>query len=190
MDVYEHCPQLSSERFLLRQTRMEDRDDLLKVYSDVAAVPIFNSDNCTGDFYITTPEDMENCIRFWLGEYGQRYYVRWSIVDLSLGEAVGTIELFNRTAGDFYNDMGLLRLDLRSDYEKGESISAILGLLLPEAYELFSCDAIATKIPPCAQARKAALCAMGFRYCPEPLLGHDGTAYGDYYIIHKDLQSE
>ena len=81
MDVYEICPQFASDRYLLRQTSMADREDLLKVYSDRKAVPIFNSDNCTGDFYMTTPEDMANCIDFWLREYGQRYYVRWSIID-------------------------------------------------------------------------------------------------------------
>ena len=186
MDVFEACPQFSSDRFLLRQTCMDDCDDLLKVYSDLNAVPIFNSDNCTGDFYITTPEDMKNCIAFWLGEYALRYYVRWSILDCSTGRAIGTIELFNRTAQDFYNNVGLLRLDLRSDYENEESITEILSLLLPSSFALFSCDTIATKIPPCAQNRRNALCEMGFRYSPELLYGHDGTAYGDYYILKKD----
>ena len=185
MDVYETCPQFSSPRFLLRQTCLADRDDLLKVYSDRASVPIFNGDNCTGDFYITTPEDMENCIRFWLSEYAQRYYVRWTILDRTTDEAIGTIELFNRTAQDYYNNVGLLRLDLRSDYETQDAIVSILAMFLPDAFPLFSCEAIATKIPACAETRRKALCAIGFRYSPEPLYGHDGTAYGDYYILGK-----
>lgn len=179
MDIYETCPQFSSEHFLLRQTCMDDCADLLKVYSDPAAVPIFNSDNCTGDFYMTKPEDMANCIRFWLDEYAMRYYVRWSILDRASNCAVGTIELFNR------DGTGLLRLDLRSDYETGDAITEILSLLLPRAYRLFSCDSITTKIPPCAQARLAALEAMGFRPSPVPLYGHDGRAYGDYYVLTK-----
>lgn len=185
MNVYETCPQFSSEHFLLRQTCMDDCDDLLKVYSDTAAVPIFNSDNCTGDFYMTRKEDMENCIRFWQQEYAQQYYVRWSILNRAAGCAVGTIELFNRTAKDFYTNVGLLRLDLRSDYENEAAITEILSTLLPPAYELFACDTMATKIPACAQVRKTALERMGFRYCPEPLYGHDGTAYRDYYILKK-----
>lgn len=186
MDVYETCPQFSSEHFLLRQTGMEDRDDLLKVYSDTAAVPIFNSDNCTGDFYMTKPEDMANCIAFWQQEYGQRYYVRWSIIDKGVGTAIGTIELFNRRAADFFNNVGLLRLDLRSDYETGEAIMEILSALLPQAFELFSCEWIATKIPPCAAVRRDTLTGMGFCASPELLYGHDGRAYGDYYILKKD----
>ena len=32
--------------------------------------------------------------------------------------AIGTIELFHRTAEDFFNHTGVIRLDLRSDFEK------------------------------------------------------------------------
>ena len=185
MDVYEHCPELVSDRYLLRQTCLEDRDDLLKVYSDTAAVPIFNSDNCTGDFYMTTLRDMEACIYFWLSEYAQRYYVRWTIIDRADGCAVGTIELFHRTAGDFFTHMGLLRLDLRSDYETEEAITALLSLLLPPAFGFFSCETMATKIPPCAAVRRETLTRMGFRPSSEFLYGHDGTPYGYYYTLDR-----
>ena len=186
MNIYESCPQFTSENFLLRQTCMDDCTDLLKVYSDPAAWPIFNSDNCTGDFHMTTLEDMENCIRFWLDEYTLRYYVRWSIIDKAANSAVGTVELFNRTAQDFYNHVGLLRLDLRSDYETTESIREIISTLIPRSFELFSCNRIATKIPSCAQLRLRTLSEFGFRYSPELLYGHDGKSYGDYYICDSD----
>lgn len=187
MDIYEICPRLESANYLLRQTCLEDCGDLLKVYSDPAAWPIFNSDNCTGDFHITKPEDMENCIRFWLDEYAMRYYIRWSIIDKATNVAVGTVELFNRTAQDFYNNVGLLRLDLRSDYETAEAIQEIVSMLIPCSFDLFSCDRIATKIPPCARARAQTLTEFGFHASPELLYGHDGRAYGDYYIY--DLSS-
>lgn len=182
MDIYEACPVLENDRFLLRQVREEDCTDLLKVYSDVDAVPLFNSDNCTGDFYITRMEDMERMIRFWLMEYGQRYYVRWSIIDRAADTAIGTIELFNRKAEDYFTDMGLLRLDLRSDYENADGIQSILSILLPHTEEMFGCKTVATKIPPCAHVRREALEKMGFAYSPEKVRGHDGRTYGDYYI--------
>lgn len=187
MNVYETCPEYSSDRFLLRQTKMEDCDDLLKVYSDINSVPLFNSDNCINSFYITTTEHMMQTIEFWQKEYQCQYYVRWSIIDRTTHYAVGTIELFNRSSEDFYNNMGLLRLDLRSDYENEALITEILSLFLPSAFALFSCDTIATKIPPCAFIRREALCAMGFRYSPEPLRGHHGTEYKDYYILEKNF---
>lgn len=183
MDIYKVCPQLETENFLLRQVCLEDCGDLLKVYSDPAAWPIFNSDNCTGDFRMTRPEDMENCIRFWLQEYAQRYYIRWSVIHKAAGCAIGTVELFNRTAQDFYNNVGLLRLDLRSDYETGNAIRDILSALIPQSFSLFSCRRIATKVPPCAQVRALALSDFGFCPSPELLYGHDGRAYGDYHIF-------
>ena len=53
MNIYETCPALESEKFVIRLFKDEDVDDLLKVYSDKFALPFFNSDNCDGDnFYI------------------------------------------------------------------------------------------------------------------------------------------
>ena len=49
MNVYEHCPEIAGGRFVLRLVTEEDCRDLLKVYSDEASVPLFNSDNCNGD---------------------------------------------------------------------------------------------------------------------------------------------
>lgn len=63
-----------------------------------------------------------------------------------INEAIGTIELFNRKADDYFNDGGLLRLDLRSDYEQEENIFEILSLIIPSVFELFKCQIIATKI--------------------------------------------
>lgn len=181
MDIYEHCPQFTSQRFALRQVRLEDWSDLLTVYSDTNSVPIFNSDNCTGDFYMTRREDMENCIRFWLSEYAQRYYVRWSVVDLASGCAVGTVELFRRGAQDHFDGVGLLRLDLRSDYETEDVITELVSLLMQHTPSLFDFDRFATKAPACAAERRTALAKLGFSLSPEKLYGHDGRAYGEYW---------
>ena len=46
IDVYEQIPVMESEKFLLREIEDDgDAEDLLKVYSDKDAVPLFNSDN-------------------------------------------------------------------------------------------------------------------------------------------------
>ena len=105
---------------------------------------------------------------------------------VTVGTAVGTIELFNRQASDYYHDCGLLRLDLRSDYETADSIREILSLIVPPAFDLFGCKMIATKIPPFADSRKAAAEACGFTACEEKLIGgDDNREYGDYYILLK-----
>lgn len=38
-DVYENCPVFENDNYILRMTSQEDKSDLLKVYSDKAAVP-------------------------------------------------------------------------------------------------------------------------------------------------------
>lgn len=55
--------------------------------------------------------------------------------------------MFNRKSEDYFNECGLLRLDLRSDYENTEDIFEILSLIVPPAFELFGCRIVATKIP-------------------------------------------
>lgn len=43
--VYVSCPEFENKRFKLRFISIDDCDDLLKVYSDKKAVPLFNRDN-------------------------------------------------------------------------------------------------------------------------------------------------
>ena len=69
MDIYKHCPEYETPDFRLRLVRLEDAESLLECYSDREAVSKANTDNCTSDFYYTSIEQMEGCIRFWLAEY-------------------------------------------------------------------------------------------------------------------------
>lgn len=183
-DVYKSCPSFENERFLLRFVQLNDYRDLLKVYSDKKSVPLFNSDNCGGDnFYYTTEKKMKEVIEYWHWEYGRKGFVRWSIIDKGTDEAVGTIELFRRKSKDYFTNCGLLRLDLRSDYETEEAIRNILSLIINPTYVLFSCDKIATKAIESATQRRRALESIGFVLSAEKLIGHDGTQYSDYYVL-------
>ncbi|MBQ8613547.1 MAG: GNAT family N-acetyltransferase [Ruminiclostridium sp.] len=185
-NVYERCPVFENERFLLKQVSHDDCQDLLKVYSDKKSVPLFNSDNCNGDdFYYTTEERMKQAIGFWLMEYEKKYYVRWSVFDKFKNEAIGTIELFNRKAEDYFTDCGLLRLDLRSDYENEKDISCILELIVSFAFECFFCDKIATKAIPSASERIKAMKKIGFTLSEEKVKGHDNTEYGSYHVLYR-----
>ena len=182
IDVYEQIPVMESEVFLLREIEDGDAEHLLKVYSDKNVVPLFNSDNCVNGFYYTTMEEMKDTIAFWKREYQKRYYVRWAIIDKNDNCAIGTIELFNRKAKDYFNNCGLLRLDLRSDYEKQDIIEDILGLIIPETREMFACEMIATKAISIAKERIKALEHKGFCLSEESVIGHDGTKYNSYYF--------
>ena len=187
MNPYEKCPVYENENYFLRLIETSDAPDLLLVYSDEKAVPFFNSDNCHGDdFHYTTLERMQSAISFWQQSYAEGWFVRWVIIDNNIGHAIGTIELFNRQANDYFNNCGLLRLDLRSDYEHTDSIFEILSLITPPAFELFSCQMIATKVPPFASERKNAVEKLGFALSEEALVGgDDGKIYKDYYVLQQ-----
>lgn len=147
-------------------------------------MPFFNGDNCGGDnFYYTTENRMEQAIAYWLWEYEKQGFVRWTILEKKTNIAIGTIELFHRNAADFFTNCGLLRLDIRSDYEKSNVIIPILQLIIPPAFSLFSCDKIATKAIPTAKERITALRYLKFESTDEKLIGHDGTKYDDYYVL-------
>lgn len=183
MEVYEKCPIFENEKYILRLVELEDAKDLLKVYSDERAVPYFNSDNCNGDkFFYKTLERMYEAIKYWLWEYETKGFVRWSILDKQRQEVIGTIELFTRNSKDYFNSCGLLRLDLRSDYENQNSIFAILSIIISTTFDLFHCDMIATKAAPFATERIEVLKQIGFNHTEEKLVGHDGTIYENYWV--------
>lgn len=181
MNVYKYCPAFENDKYKLRLTKSDDATDLLNVYSDVKSVPFFNGDN----FYYTTIERMQQAVDFWIFSYENGYFVRWSIIDKTTNEVVGTIEEFSRTADDYFTNCGLMRLDLRSDYEKNLEIANILSLIVSPSFDIFGCDMIATKAFTDSPERIKALNKCGFNETQEKLLGSDGTAYSDYFVLKK-----
>ena len=150
----------------MRKLEVRDTSDLLSVYSDEKSVPLFNSDNCNGDdFHYTSLERMQHAVEFWLWSYTNKYLVRFSMIDKRIQKVIRTIELFHRDSKDYFNRCGLLRLDLKSDYD------------------LFDCDMVATKIPTFAGERKAAAVQNGFFATDKALVGgDDGKVYTNYYV--------
>lgn len=188
MNPYENCPVFENGNYLLRLVSIADAQDLLKVYSDEKAVPFFNSDNCNGDdFHYTTLKRMQEEIVFWENSYRWKCFVRWAVRDKKAGAAIGTIELFHRQSEDFFNGCGLLRLDLRSDYEREKIIEEILLLILEDSFELFECEKIAAKVHKGALERKRAMEKLGFAASDEKLIGgDDGKAYSGYYVLTRE----
>ena len=157
---------IEGENYLVRKLEVRDTSDLLSVYSDEKSVPLFNSDNCNGDdFHYTSLERMQHAVEFWLWSYTNKYFVRFSIIDKRIQKVIRTIELFHRDSKDYFNRCGLLRLDLKSDYD------------------LFDCDMVATKIPTFAGERKAAAVQNGFFATDKALVGgDDGKVYTNYSV--------
>ena len=102
LNIYEHCPVYETESFVLHLVTLEDAEALLKCYSDKDMVLKMNSDYCTSDFFYTTKEEMEQCIKFWLEEYEKQYYVRFAVIPKSENNIIEIVMLVIHTfSGDF-----------------------------------------------------------------------------------------
>lgn len=184
MNIYKSCPVLESEKFTLRLFQETDCDDLLKVYSDKNALPFFNSDNCDGDnFYYATRKRMEEALAFWKMSYENGWFARLSIIDKTSSIVIGTVELCLRVSDDVYHNKGILRIDVKSDYEKEDALYDITALITPHLSELLGCDGIITKVPIYAVEREKAMQRAGFTKSEEYLIGKNGFAYDGYWIM-------
>ena len=182
-DIYEECPVYRKSLVTLSQTRMEDAEDLLKCYSDKKAVPFFNSDNCHGDdFHYKTLERMKKAIEFWDFSYQNKYFVRWTVIENNTKEKIGTIEMFHRIAEDEFNHYGILRMDLRSDYETQPILTEILEIVDQNFFQVFDVEAILTKAVPENTERIAALTKMGYQASDRKFM-----IYDNYFIKHKTV---
>ena len=182
MDVYQECPVLSGPGFKLTRTCRSDASDLLLCYSDDRSAPRFNSDNCHGDdFRYHTIERMLQAIDFWEFSYKNRYFVRWSIRRHGEDPAIGTVEMFRRTADDDYNGVGVLRVDLRSADERPEVLDELLQLACREFFAMFSVSRILIKAPIFADTRRRAVLRAGGMPCQSPFIG-----YSDYFFFSED----
>ena len=184
MSIYETCPTLENERFILRLFEDSDLDDLLAVYSDKNALPFFNSDNCDGDnFYYSTKERMAEAIRFWRMSYENGWFVRLSIVDKSTLSVIGTVECCTRVSDDAFNNMGILRVDVRSDYEEENVLYELFSLITPKLEEILGCKGVLTKAPIYAIERIKAIRKVGFTKSEHMLIGKTGYPYDGYWTI-------
>lgn len=182
MNIYEVCPTLESEKFIVRLFDSSDCDDLLKVYSDKNALPFFNSDNCDGDnFYYATKERMMEALEFWKLSYENGWFVRLSIIDKAVSSVIGTVELCLRVSEDEFNNMGILRVDVRSDYEREEMLFDIIALIKPHLSTMLGCNGVLTKAPIYAVERIKALQKAGFTKSEHLLIGKTGFAYDGYW---------
>jgi len=180
-NVYEKCPIYENENFLLSLVEKSDTEDLLECYSDPVSAKFFNSDNCTSDFVYKTLEEMGDCIDFWLAEYKNRYYVRFSVIDKKTEKAIGTIEFFAKEENFEIGKVGLLRLDLSSSYENERSISDLFVIIEQEFPKAFGIENIITKAIPEAFSRIAALKSAGYTGLSDERI----NKYDHYYIKHN-----
>jgi len=173
---FDECPIYESQHFAFRLVEEADAGSLLSCYSDPKSAPIFNSDNCNSDFIYHTVEDVLKLIQFWIMEYNNRGYVRFSVLDKKINQAIGTIEIFSFDKTN--ESLGFLRLDLASKYETSTHLDDVFYMIDCYFKDDFEIDGIVTKAIPEATTRINTLTKKGYH----PLKDSTITSYGDYHI--------
>jgi RimJ/RimL family protein N-acetyltransferase len=161
-DPYAHCPEFTTEHFHLRQVRMEDAEDLLCFYGDLSEWMFYGNALSNGIFTSNHPtlDEMQKCIASWLGEYKNKFYIRFSVIDKATGKAVGTIEVFDNL--DKAKRGAALHIDLSTPYEKQAYITELLALSDKEFFHLFGFKNLIIRAVPDAVERLAALRSAGY----------------------------
>lgn len=79
--------------------------------------------------------------------------------------------------------MGILRVDVRSDYEEENVLVDIFSLIAPKLNEMLGCKGVLTKAPIYAVERIKAIQKAGFTKSEHMLIGKTGYAYDGYWTI-------
>ena len=79
--------------------------------------------------------------------------------------------------------MGILRVDVRSDYEREDFLYEVFSLITPELGEMLGCKGVLTKAPIYAVDRINAIQKAGFKKSEQLLIGKNGYAYDGYWTV-------
>jgi len=161
-DPYAICPEFDTEHFKLRQVCMEDAEDLLCFYSNLSDW-MFNGNAWFKSIFSSdyaTVNEMHKCIRFWLNEYKNKFFIRLSVIDKKTGTAIGTIEIFDNL--DKAKRGSALHIDLFAPYETRGYIAELLNLADKDFFQLFGFKYLIVYAVPNAGERIAALNSGGY----------------------------
>lgn len=182
MNPFVECPVYETGRFLIRKLEEKDTEELFTCYSDPKAAKLFNGDCCGDDFYYTDMKKFKICVNYWLSRYEVQDFVRWTIQDKEKQCLIGTVEICPslKYAVDG-KVMGILRIDLKSEYEKQDILKELLDELLKHIYEDFQVASVLMKIQRGADERQKLI----QKYCFVPAKDECNISFSDYYVSYK-----
>lgn len=173
MNPFLNCPEVKTNHFSIRLICKNDSASLFKCYNNKTAVELMNDDNCDFGFYTESVEKMTETVGYWIDFYNKQYFIRFTIVDNKTGVAVGTIE-------GFCGEIGVLRVDIASEFEKEEYLSELFNFAKSNFYEYFGNEYLVTKAIPKADERCKALKNANWEFIDEY------KDYKNYFKIKTD----
>lgn len=162
-DPYTTCPEFDTEHFHLRLVREEDAEDLLCFYGDLSGWMFSGNAWSNGIFSSNHPtvEEMRKCIRSWLNEYRNRFYIRLSVIDKAAGKPIGTVEIFDNMDKSICG--AALHIDLAAPYETQTHIEELLTLADKAFFQIFGFKYLIIQAVSSATERIAALHSFGYK---------------------------
>lgn len=179
VSVFEQCPVYESEHFKIRKMKMEDAKELFQCYSNKEAAQYFNGDCCNDDFYYTDYAEFVKCMKYWESRYQEKDFVRFTIMDTRLTQAVGTVEIcpsFKYSADQCC--MGILRIDILPEYESEEEFTELMQVILNHVYEDFDVRSVIMKAQVNADIRRKVLKSFHF----VPAQDECNISFKDYFV--------
>ncbi|MBQ8186403.1 MAG: GNAT family N-acetyltransferase [Clostridia bacterium] len=165
MNPFDNCPTYETVRFTLRLVTPGDAADLLACYREPTQSTIYNSDNCDYGYGMQTEDEMRGAIERWLEEYRERCFIRYTVTDRETSGAIGTIEVFPGFKPENMPIHGVLRIDLRREYETTDILTELM-MLTDTLFAPFDCEKIVTRVSPDAPERIIAAEKCGFHPYP------------------------
>ena len=166
---FDECPIYETKSFTYRLVNNDDAEDLFVCYSDLVTLSHMNNDNCNGEFHCASIDVMKDAIRRWQKDYERKTFLRWSIISKDIGKAIGTIEIAPLPWGKWFfgkePPIGILRIDLLSDYEQEAFFTEIICLMASEMADDFEVNQVIIKAPPDEPEKVKALIANQFNPC-------------------------
>ena len=121
-------------------------------------------------------------MEYWLSRYEAQDFVRWSIQDKEKKSLIGTVELCPslKYAVDG-KMMGILRIDLKSEYEKQAVLEELVDILMVHIYEDFQVASVIMKIQKDAKERQKLIKKYQFVSAKEEC----NIGFSDYYVSYR-----
>ena len=173
------CPTYETRNFLLRKLEKDDFEELFPCYSDPVAAKFFNGDNCGISFFYDDKDKFKECVAYWLKAQEVHDFIRFTIINKANKKAVGTVEICPSSKYSYQErKVGILRLDIKSEFETKPVMDELFGILVSNLYKDFNVDYLITKAIPEALARLDVLKEENFM----ALSSGEVVPFENYYI--------
>lgn len=173
------CPIYETKHFTLRKLEENDCEKLFPCYSDVKAAKFFNGDNCGISFFYDDLKEFKLCVDYWLKAQNIHDFIRFTIIDKAEEELIGTVEICPSNKYSYEGKkVGVLRLDIKSEYETKVYIDELFETLINNLYKDFTVDFLITKAIPEANVRLSTLKENNFAQ----IINGEVVPFEDYYV--------